>query len=83
MATPAQIKKRDKYADKPKQVINNNIRLDLGEFNQVSLEVLNSDDYVRTFNRALAKDSDNEFTRAGGAYWFKNKEEALTTLLKK
>ncbi len=80
MATPAQIKKRDKYADKPKQVINNNIRLNLGEFNEVSLENLNSKNYSRTLLRAQAK---NEFTRSSGAFWFDNKEEALTTLLKK
>ena len=83
MATQNQIKKRHKYADKNPQIKKGDIRLNLGEFNQVSLEVLNSDDYFRTFKRALSKDSDNEFTRAGGAYWFNNKEEALTTLLKK
>ena len=80
MATPAQIKKRDKYADKPKQAITNNIRLNLGEFNEVSLENLNSKNYSRTLLRAQAK---NELIRSGGAYWFGNKEQALTTLLKK
>ena len=80
MTIPAQIKKRDKYADKPKQIKSGKIRLNLGEFNEVSLENLDSKNYSRTLIRAQAK---NELTRSGGAYWFKNKEEALTTLLKK
>ena len=71
MPTPAQSKKCDKYAGKTKQVINSNIRLNLWEFNEVSLENLNSEDYSRTLLRAQAK---NEFTRSGGAYWFDNKQ---------
>ena len=76
MATQNQIKKRHKYSDKNPQIKKGDIRLNLGEFNEVSLENLDSNNYSRTLIRAQAK---NQFTRSGGAYWFKNKEEALTT----
>ena len=55
MATPAQIKKRHKYADKPKQVINNNICLNLGEHNHIDYETFNSAEYNKALARAKRK----------------------------
>ena len=66
MATPTQIKKRDKYADKPKQVINNNIRLNPGEHNHIDYETFNSKEYSKALARAIEKDS---FTRGGTTFW--------------
>ena len=80
MATPAQIKKRDKYADKPKQVINNNIRLNLGEHNHIDYETFNSQEYNKAFARATEIDP---FTRAGNAFWMESNQEPLTIFIKK
>ena len=49
MGTPAIMKKRDKYSDKPEQVINNNFCRNLGENNHVNLEVFGTE----TQNKAL------------------------------
>ena len=66
MATPAQIKKRDKYADKPKQVINNNIRFNLGEYNHIDSKDFDPEDYNRALSSAIAKDP---LTRASSNFW--------------
>ena len=80
MATPAQIKKRDKYADKPKQVINNNIRLNLGEHNHIDYETFNSKEYNKALARATEKDP---FTRGGTTFWMESNREPITLLIEK
>ncbi len=80
MATPAQMKKRDKYSDKPKQVINNHFRLNLGESNHVDLKDFDTEAYNKALVRATEKDP---LTRAGTAFWMESNREPLTIFIKK
>ena len=80
MATPGQIKMRDKYADKPKQIKSGKIRLTLGENNQVDLENLDSEDYNKALARATAKDP---YTRASTTFWMESNREPITIFIEK
>ena len=80
MPTSAQSKKRDKYADKPKQVIKNNFRLNLGENNQIDSKDFDSEDYNRALARAIAKDP---LTRASSTFWMESNREPITIFIEK
>ena len=75
MATPNQIKKRDKYAHKNSQVKKGNVRLNVGEANHIDLETFNSEAYSKALARAIAKD---EFTRGSSTFWMKSDRKPIT-----
>ena len=80
MATPNQVKKRHRYAAKSSQVKKGNVRLNVGEANQIDLETFNSEDYFKALERAIAKD---EFTRASSSFWIKSDCEPITISFEK
>ena len=80
MATPNQIKKRHKYADKNPQIKKSGIRLNLGENNHIDPKDFDSEDYNRAFARAIAIDP---FTSASTAFWMKSNRKPITIFFEK
>ena len=80
MATPNQIKKRHKYADKNPQIKKGDIRLNLGENNHIDPKDFDSEDYNRALLRATAKDP---YTRASTTFWMESNREPITIFIEK
>ena len=80
MATPNQIKKRHKYADKNHQIKKSGIRLNLGENNHIDPKDFDSEDYNRALARAISKDP---LKRASSTFWMESNREAITIFIEK
>ena len=80
MATPNQIKKRHKYADKNPQIKKSGIHLNLGEHNHIYYETFNSKEYNKALARATEKDL---FTRASTSFWMESNREPIILLIEK
>ena len=80
MATPNQIKKRHKYADKNPQIKKGDIRLNLGENNHIDPKDFDSEEYNRALLRATAKDP---YTRASTTFWMESNREPITIFIEK
>ena len=80
MATPNQIKKRHKYADKNPQIKKGDIRLNLGENNHIDPKDFDSEEYNRALLRATAKDP---YTRASTTFWMESNRKPITIFIEK
>ena len=80
MATPNQIKKRHKYADKNPQIKKGDIRLNLGEYNHIDPKDFDSEEYNRALLRATAK---NPYTRAYTTFWMESIREPILIFIEK
>ena len=78
MATPNQIKKRHKYADKNPQIKKGDIRLNLGENNHIDPKDFDSEDYNRALARSIAK---APFTRASYSFWIEINRKLITIFI--
>ena len=78
MATPAQVKRKNKYTNK--RIKAGDIRLNLGENNHIDPKDFDSEDYNRALARAIAID---QFTRANTAFWIESKREPITIFIEK
>ena len=78
MATPEQVKRKNKYANK--RIKSGDIRLNLGENNHIDSKDFDSEDYNRALARAIAKDP---FTRASSSFWMESNRKPITLLIEK
>ena len=78
MATPEQVRKKNKYANK--RIKSGDIRLNLGENNHIDSKDFDSEDYNRAFARAIAIDP---FTSASTAFWMKSNRKPITIFFEK
>ena len=77
MATPNQVKRNNKYANKT-QVKKDKIRLNLGENNHIDPKDFDSEDYNRALARAIAKDP---LTRASTTFWMESNRKPITLFI--
>ena len=79
MATPNQVKRNNKYANKT-QVKKDKIRLNLGENNHIDPKDFDSEEYNRALLRATAKDP---YTRASTTFWMESNRKPITLFIEK